>query len=62
MSKNIIICCDGTGNEIEENLSNVLKLFRVAKKSNTQMVYYDAGIGTVGRYSVWSRLKSKLCQ
>ena len=24
--RNIIICCDGTGNEISENISNVLKL------------------------------------
>ena len=24
--KNIVICCDGTGNEISENISNVLKL------------------------------------
>jgi uncharacterized protein (DUF2235 family) len=23
--RNIIICCDGTGNEIGENISNVLK-------------------------------------
>jgi uncharacterized protein (DUF2235 family) len=22
--KNIVICCDGTGNEISENISNVL--------------------------------------
>ena len=29
MAKNIVICCDGTGNEINANLSNVLKLFRV---------------------------------
>lgn len=26
--KNIVICCDGTGNEISENISNVLKLYR----------------------------------
>jgi hypothetical protein len=26
--RNIIICCDGTGNEISENISNVLKRYR----------------------------------
>src|ERR1700723_3828906 len=26
-AKNIVICCDGTGNEINENISNVLKLY-----------------------------------
>jgi hypothetical protein len=25
---NLVICCDGTGNEISENISNVLKLYR----------------------------------
>lgn len=58
MSKNIIVCCDGTGNEIKENQSNVLKLFRLIKKrSNTksetdekvpeQICYYDPGVGTI---------------
>ena len=26
--RNIVICCDGTGNEITENISNVLKLYQ----------------------------------
>jgi uncharacterized protein (DUF2235 family) len=26
MPKNIVICCDGTGNEVGADLSNVLKL------------------------------------
>jgi uncharacterized protein (DUF2235 family) len=29
--KNIVICCDGTGNEISEDISNVLKLYRVLR-------------------------------
>jgi uncharacterized protein (DUF2235 family) len=28
-----IICCDGTGNEISENISNVLKLYRCLRKT-----------------------------
>lgn len=32
--KNIAICCDGTGNEISENISNVLKLYRVLRKTD----------------------------
>ena len=31
--KNIVICCDGTGNEISENISNVLKLYRTLRKT-----------------------------
>lgn len=57
MAKNIIICCDGTGNEIKTELSNVLKLVRVAKKSTDQIVYYDPGIGTFGAGRSWLRIK-----
>jgi hypothetical protein len=31
--RNIIICCDGTGNEISDNISNVLKLYRCLRKT-----------------------------
>jgi uncharacterized protein (DUF2235 family) len=31
--KNIVICCDGTGNEISENVSSVLKLYRCLRKT-----------------------------
>jgi len=58
MAKNIVICCDGTGNEIEEDLSNVLKLFRLVSKNENQLVFYDPGIGTIGSSDPWSRLKS----
>ena len=57
MSKNIVICCDGTGNEIEEHQSNVLKLYRVLKKDTQQAVYYDPGLGTMGADNEWGRLK-----
>ena len=33
MSKNIVVCCDGTGNEVGQNISNVLKLYRVLRKT-----------------------------
>ncbi|MEM0927587.1 MAG: DUF2235 domain-containing protein, partial [Planctomycetota bacterium] len=29
MTKNLVICCDGTGNRFEENQTNVLKLHSV---------------------------------
>ncbi len=59
MPKNIVICCDGTGNEIEANLSNVLKLFRILRKSDDQVVYYNPGVGTISSSDPWSRLKSE---
>ena len=46
--KNIVICCDGTGNNISENISNVLKLYRCLRKTAKiephQMVFYDPGV------------------
>lgn len=57
MAKKIIILCDGTGNEIEDNQSNVLKLYRVLKKSDEQVVYYDPGVGTLGARNDWARMK-----
>lgn len=59
MPKNIVICCDGTGNEINSNLSNVLKLFRVLEKDERQRVYYHPGVGTIGLQSTWERIKQE---
>ena len=59
MPKNIVLCCDGTGNEINDNHSNVLKLYRVLKRSAQQVVFYDPGIGTLGASNDWGRLKQK---
>jgi uncharacterized protein (DUF2235 family) len=58
--KNIVICCDGTGNEISENISNVLKLYRCLRKTIKtephQIVFYDPGVGTLARPDPWRKL------
>lgn len=59
MGKNIVICCDGTGNEIETQLSNVLKLYRVLSKSEEQRVYYSRGVGTIGQQNSWQRFRQQ---
>ncbi|MEH2469155.1 uncharacterized protein (DUF2235 family) [Nitrobacteraceae bacterium AZCC 2161] len=59
--KNIVVCCDGTGNEISENISNVLKLYRVLRKTGktqpNQVVFYDPGVGTLARPDPWTKFK-----
>jgi len=60
MPKDIVISCDGTGNEIGANISNVLKLFRVTDKEDRQRVYYHPGLGTIGLQSTWGRFKQKV--
>jgi len=47
MSKNIVICLDGTGNQFKEDNSNVVKLFRTVIRNRDQVAYYDAGVGTL---------------
>lgn len=58
-AKNIVICCDGTGNEIETDLSNVLKLYRILNKNDKQVVFYDPGIGTIGTSNSWQVFSQK---
>lgn len=57
--RNLVVCCDGTGNEIGRNLSNVLKLYRLLEKDERQRVCYDPGVGTIGKPSTWRRLRQK---
>lgn len=60
MAKKIVICCDGTGNEIKENQSNVLKFYRVLKDSSDQIRFYDPGVGTAPDTNAWSAARNKL--
>ncbi|WP_037313225.1 DUF2235 domain-containing protein [Ruegeria halocynthiae] len=59
MVKKIVICCDGTGNEIKENQSNVLKFYRVLKENRNQIGFYDPGVGTISNSGAWSRIKNQ---
>jgi len=64
MKKHIVICCDGTGNEISENISNVLKLYRTLRKTEktqpNQLVFYDPGVGTLERTNAWKKWRQDL--
>ena len=46
--RNIVVCCDGTGNEYGKNKTNVVETYVLAKKNATQVAYYDPGVGTGG--------------
>jgi uncharacterized protein (DUF2235 family) len=48
MPKNIVICCDGTGNEFSESKSNVVKLYKMLVCNASQTTYYHPGVGTMG--------------
>jgi hypothetical protein len=62
--KNIVICCDGTGNEFGDANSNVVKLYTSLQIDAEQVAYYHPGLGTMGDPNQqhrlgreWSRLK-----
>lgn len=59
-SKNIVICLDGTGNQIRDNQSNVLKLYRTLYKNDQQLVFYDQGVGTLTQTLSWGRWMQKV--
>ncbi len=50
MAKNIVICCDGTGNDFDnpDTDSNVVKLYNTLKIGDEQIAYYHPGVGTMG--------------
>jgi uncharacterized protein (DUF2235 family) len=46
--KNLVVCCDGTGQKLDIQQTNVVRLLRLVDQSSTnaQVAYYDAGLGT----------------
>jgi uncharacterized protein (DUF2235 family) len=63
MSKNIVMCLDGTGNQLKANAnSNVVHLYSMLDLSDPtrQVGYYDPGVGTMGARGAWSTWGRKL--
>src|SRR6266849_2792586 len=48
MPRNIVICCDGTGNQYGSANSNVVKLYWTLSAQDKQTAYYHPGVGTMG--------------
>lgn len=47
MPKNIVVCCDGTGNQFAVNQTNVLRLhWALESEPNRQVTFYAPGVGT----------------
>ena len=64
MGKNIILCCDGTGNQYGDKNSNVVKLYSVLNRDPEQITYYHPGLGTMGAKTAlsgagkaWTRIR-----
>lgn len=62
MSKNIVICFDGTGNDFGGPSSNVLKTYRsiIRDPKEDQIAFYDPGVGTESANTNLSIITGKL--
>lgn len=60
MSRNLVVCLDGTRNEPETGATNVARLYAMAVKDESQLMYYDPGVGTMGARSATTRLGKAL--
>jgi uncharacterized protein (DUF2235 family) len=60
MSKNIVVCCDGTANEFAADRTNVIKLYSaLVHDTEGQVAYYHPGIGTMEPFGALSSLTRK---
>ena len=57
--KNIVICCDGTGNAYGNNNSNVVKLYATLEINDRQIGYYHPGVGTMGAPSANNKVEEE---
>jgi len=56
--RNLVVCCDGTNNEFGENNTNVVRLLSLAlKRDETQVVFYEPGLGTFPAVGAWTPLQ-----
>ena len=63
MPKNIVLCLDGTGNQLKATAnSNVLLLYSMLDLSNPerQVAFYHPGVGTMGARGAWTTWGQKL--
>jgi len=59
MMKNIVVCCDGTGNEYGKENTNVVRLYNLIVKDNKkQIAFYDPGVGTYGAVGANTKIGS----
>ncbi|MGU3498027.1 DUF2235 domain-containing protein [Mycobacterium sp. C31M] len=61
--KNIVICLDGTSNEVKaQGVTNIFKIVELLELSDPtrQQVFYDPGVGTLPAAGAWSAVGRKL--
>jgi uncharacterized protein (DUF2235 family) len=62
MTKNIVVLCDGTGNQLKtKGNTNVVRLYGLLKRDDpqAQVAFYDPGVGTMGSQGATTELGRK---
>ena len=58
MSRNIVVCLDGTKNEYSAANTNVVRLFELLEReSPQQLCYYQTGVGTTTPTGMWDAVQ-----
>lgn len=58
MSRNLVLCFDGTNNTYSATNTNVVKLYAMVDRTqDDQIMYYQTGIGTFPPPGTWGKLK-----
>lgn len=60
MARRLIICIDGTNNYPNSGYTNIQRLFRLLRRDESQLTYYQPGVGTIEPGTVTSRVGRKL--
>lgn len=61
MGKNIVICCDGTGNQYGDHNTNVVKLYSVLRRDpSAKVAFYDPGVGTFNVHPALTRTAKRV--
>jgi uncharacterized protein (DUF2235 family) len=60
VERNLVLCLDGTNNEPETGPTNVSRIYDLAQKNASQLVYYDPGVGTMGARGAMTRIGKAL--
>jgi len=61
VARNLVVLCDGTGNEPKlAGNTNVYRLFEMLGRDDEQLVWYDAGVGTLASPKAITRVTRSL--
>lgn len=63
MARNLIICCDGTGNQFGAVNTSVVRIVQsIERDPAIQRLYYDPGVGTLPEPGVWGKFQQTCSQ